>query len=220
MIKKEDGRYCLYSKDGKKKLGCHDSEEKAKEQERAVQAEKKKAVEEFIDAFLEETDRDDALAFFDSDADDKGPVSRTFLNKLRELLKKVVKPDEFNAAVKQARGYAGGKHRSKKKRMAGDDEPSRADEIYMGGPRADGYVAVRLAKNDPAANFRELGGTEDEYCGRCRFWAVGACQLVEGSIESPDVCDLYRDPLRFAPPTFEGAELYQLAAVEPEEEAS
>ncbi len=37
MIKKEDNKYVLYSKDGSKKLGTANSEKKIKERERQVQ---------------------------------------------------------------------------------------------------------------------------------------------------------------------------------------
>jgi hypothetical protein len=40
-IRKEGNKYVLYSKDGKKKLGTHDSKAKAEAQERAIYASKK-----------------------------------------------------------------------------------------------------------------------------------------------------------------------------------
>lgn len=36
MIKKEGGKWCLYTKDGSRKLGCHDTKAKAEAQERAI----------------------------------------------------------------------------------------------------------------------------------------------------------------------------------------
>lgn len=36
MIKKEGGKYCLYSKDGKKKLGTFKSEKEAKKREAQI----------------------------------------------------------------------------------------------------------------------------------------------------------------------------------------
>lgn len=38
VIREEKGRYCLYTHDGKKKLGCHDTREKAEAQERAIKS--------------------------------------------------------------------------------------------------------------------------------------------------------------------------------------
>lgn len=40
MIRKEGDKYILYAKDGKKKLGTHDTLKKAVAQERAIQASK------------------------------------------------------------------------------------------------------------------------------------------------------------------------------------
>jgi hypothetical protein len=37
MIKMEDGKHCLYSKDGSKKLGCFDTHEQAAKRERQIQ---------------------------------------------------------------------------------------------------------------------------------------------------------------------------------------
>jgi hypothetical protein len=43
MIKKEGGKYCLYTKDGKKKLGCHKTKADAEKQERAIMVQKHSA---------------------------------------------------------------------------------------------------------------------------------------------------------------------------------
>lgn len=42
MIKKVKGRYCLYTKDGSKKIACHDTLAECKAQERAIKAAKRK----------------------------------------------------------------------------------------------------------------------------------------------------------------------------------
>ena len=39
-IKKQGSKFCVFSKDGKKKLGCHPTREKALKQLRAVEASK------------------------------------------------------------------------------------------------------------------------------------------------------------------------------------
>jgi hypothetical protein len=43
MIRKEGRKYCLYSHDGSKKLGCHDTMIQAKSQESAVNISKARA---------------------------------------------------------------------------------------------------------------------------------------------------------------------------------
>ena len=43
VIRKEGGKWVLYTKDGKKKLGTHDSKEAALKQERAIYARRKGA---------------------------------------------------------------------------------------------------------------------------------------------------------------------------------
>lgn len=45
MIKHEDGKWCLYTKDGTKKLGTHDTEAEAVAQEQAIEAAKHRAAE-------------------------------------------------------------------------------------------------------------------------------------------------------------------------------
>lgn len=40
VIKEEDGKFCVYSKDGNKQLGCHDTKEEAQKQLAAIEAEK------------------------------------------------------------------------------------------------------------------------------------------------------------------------------------
>jgi hypothetical protein len=40
MIKEVDGKWCLYTKDGSKKLGCHDTKADAEAQERAIESNK------------------------------------------------------------------------------------------------------------------------------------------------------------------------------------
>ena len=44
MIRKEDGKYVLYTKDGSRKLGTHDTREKAVKQEQAIQISKRKVL--------------------------------------------------------------------------------------------------------------------------------------------------------------------------------
>src|SRR3990172_12184025 len=43
MIRKKGNEWCVYTKDGSKELGCHDTEEKAKAQLAAVEANKQQA---------------------------------------------------------------------------------------------------------------------------------------------------------------------------------
>ena len=42
VIKKEGGKFALFTKDGKRKLGTHDSEEGAKKQEASIKASEKR----------------------------------------------------------------------------------------------------------------------------------------------------------------------------------
>lgn len=57
-------------------------------------------------------------------------------------------------------------------------------EFYEDAP------APRLPKADDRVNYR-AAGDDGASCFGCRFYGWGACQLVEGTIEASDVCDLH-----------------------------
>jgi hypothetical protein len=54
VIKKEGNKWCLYSHDGSKNLGCYDSEEGAKKRERQVQyfKHKESEIDDLIDRIV------------------------------------------------------------------------------------------------------------------------------------------------------------------------
>ena len=59
----------------------------------------------------------------------------------------------------------------------------------------------RLPKGDERVNYRDAGDDPepDDACYGCRFFGWGTCQLVEGSIEGTDVCDLHMPQLHHLP---------------------
>ena len=131
MIKKLKGEYCLFSKDGKKKLGCHSTRAKAVAQERAVMARKRKPFE-FI-TLREMTElspeyaaymRKRGLAavtsqvFFDPENDTAPGASREFLKQMFGLLKGRLTKKDFDDAVRKARAKAGGIMSGRKRKRA------------------------------------------------------------------------------------------------------
>lgn len=126
-IREENGQFCLFTKDGKRKLGCHDTREEAVAQEGAIES-TKTAIEKTFDELGLSFD---VFTFFDPEDDEGGP-SRTFLNALRERLKSMVKDrgsitdDDFNEAIRRARSSAGGKHGSRKRKRSTSDSKKGA----------------------------------------------------------------------------------------------
>lgn len=49
----------------------------------------------------------------------------------------------------------------------------------------------RLPQSDARVSYRIAGESDDQRCMTCRFYLYGACVLVEGTIEAPNVCDLW-----------------------------
>ena len=49
----------------------------------------------------------------------------------------------------------------------------------------------RLPQADSRVNYRLAGEGDEQRCMSCRFYAFGSCNLVEGTIEAPNVCDLW-----------------------------
>ncbi len=130
-------------------------------------------------------------------------VSRRFLSKLRDLLKEKVGEEDFKDAVKRARSHAGGKaSAAAKSRTASYDDDGvyreRRGDLYL--PKIDERVNYR-----PSPDVPEEGVEPAEYagviaCGTCRFYKWGSCQIVEGTIEADDVCDLHSPaPLTIIP---------------------
>lgn len=134
MIKKVGSKYCLFTANGSRKLGCHSTRVEALTQERAVQARKRSAfdfitVREMADLCpkyaADMRGRNlvavsvQALAskisphlkngrrFFDPDNDAPSP-SREFLKQMFSLLRKRLTKKDFDDAVRQARAKAGG----------------------------------------------------------------------------------------------------------------
>ena len=96
-IKQVGAKWCLFTKDGKKKLGCHDSKEGAMRQERVIQAHKHA-----------------------NEHDDSSP-SRVFLNALRNELKSHVPDNVLIQAIRRARGRAGGIIRGRRRKVAASE---------------------------------------------------------------------------------------------------
>lgn len=61
------------------------------------------------------------------------------------------------------------------------------------------YVAPRLPKADDRVNYTAASENASSRCGNCRFYGWGTCQLVEGTIEADDVCDLHLSAPRLSP---------------------
>lgn len=54
-----------------------------------------------------------------------------------------------------------------------------------------GLQAYRLPQTDARVNYRAAGEADDQKCMSCRFYLYGRCSVVEGTIEAPNVCDLW-----------------------------
>lgn len=125
-IREEGGKFCLFTKDGNKKLGCHDTREEAEAQERAIESQK---------SAIEYLAHEEIKKFFNPDDDEDGP-SRTFLNSLRERLKKLFKSKgsitdkDFNDAVRKARSAAGGKMGARKRKRAEEFPSLHINHLY------------------------------------------------------------------------------------------
>lgn len=105
--------------------------------------------------------------------------------------------EEFDAAMRKARGHAGGTASAAKRRQ-GDEwiaDPYVSDVVE---PPMD---MPKLEKADSRVNYRDAE-TVGMTCGDCRFYAAGACVLVEGSIASTTVCDLFSAPMAYSEPLF------------------
>lgn len=133
-IREQNGRFCLFTKDGRRKLGCHGTREEAEEQERAIEAQKN-AAEPFLEQLGIDADSEeflDVLQFFEDDDDDRSP-SRAFLGELRRRVLKLfekkaaISKDDFLSAMRQARSSAGGKLKSRRRKRA---DESFDDELY------------------------------------------------------------------------------------------
>ncbi len=214
-IRKEGTQYCLFAKVDGKKLGCHATRGDAEAQERAIKASDAshfcRACEVLIfsdrDAAEHEAKSHELAVLAFEHEDDEGGPSRTFLNALRDRIKGMfekkgaITNGDFEEAIKLARSSAGGKHSSRKKKRA--DEGKDFSGIDGGDPRP------QLAKADSVVKYREEGGTFESSCGKCRFFWLDSCRLVEGTIEVEAVCKLYRPKLEFG-----FGEFYHLTASE------
>lgn len=58
------------------------------------------------------------------------------------------------------------------------------------------YVEPRLEKANLAVKFRDADESGEDRCGTCRFFKYGTCTLVEGTIESDNLCNLWRGVVR------------------------
>lgn len=101
VLREVGNKWCLFSKKTGKKLGCHDSKEKALRQERAIQMMKHKKAA-------------------DDDVDDQSP-SRVFLTALRNELKGKVPDEILTKAIRIARGRAGGILRGRKRKVTASE---------------------------------------------------------------------------------------------------
>lgn len=201
-IRKVKNQYCLFSKKTGDKIACHPTREKAEEQERAIQAKKKEAVEigiHLLDPEEEYEIRETPMLeeFFEHELDDDGPSSRAFLKKLSSLLGSLVDEEVFKNAVKKARAHAGGllSGRKKKKKREEDGKKKKGGEADKFFDDFGGGVP-KLSKDDERVDFRDAEG-DDIRCGRCRFFFPPACVHVEGTIEPEQVCDLFQEKIDF-----------------------
>lgn len=115
VIREEDGKFVLYSRDGKKKLGSHDTKEEAMAQERAVRSQVKKADDadiEILRGLAEdidpEIDRDLAKALAAPVADIaqyKDDLPATLMAAIGQLVRLAVNTEAFDIlAVEKAEG--------------------------------------------------------------------------------------------------------------------
>lgn len=146
--------------------------------------------------------------------DDKLP-SKRYLVRLKDALKDLVKPTDFNKAIRVAAGHAGGSTPRKTKDDASSDtsngnnnEEGEESEEGNSGEKAAIEPTIPLAfmyddmmpadpfsciikfqKADKRINYRE-GTIVGQTCKDCEFYMFGACKIVEGLIDDDAVCDL------------------------------
>jgi hypothetical protein len=127
----------------------------------------------------QDDDEDDEEEGEDQDAEPTAEKpGRPFLTKMIEHLRGMVRPDQYDEAMRKARAHAGGRARSDARQSAewmGEQE--EGDEPH-------------LRKDDPAVHYR-ASTDPDQACSGCRFFCGATCTLVEGSIDPNGVCDLF-----------------------------
>lgn len=166
MIKKEGNQWCLYTKDGSRKLGCHDSEEKAIKQEQAIEASKH------------------------SESQKKVVRTKDFIGKLKELLAGKIKDDELKSVISKARSHASAQAR-KGNKVKKEEENKKLEKKAA----YEDYSGPKLEKTHGSVDYQQASKV-GKTCGDCKFFYRytsydGTCQLVEGSISDINVCSLW-----------------------------
>lgn len=191
MIKKEGGKWCLYTKDGSKNLGCHDTEEKAVAQEAAIEA--KKSNEGSGGNFSEPGSKELI--------EKKKTRTKDFLDKLKELLAGKIKDDDLKLAINKARSHANTTSRARNKATKKEEDALAKKEEEKKEKEGKKKIAAyedynpRLEKSHDSVNYdaaSKIGMT----CGDCKYFYRytsydGTCQLVEGSISDIQTCNLW-----------------------------
>lgn len=128
--------------------------------------------------------------------------SKRYHQHLIGQLKQIVSPSVFQKAVARARGHAGGTAERKRANWGyGDDSAyladsaQNADDYYDGDGDndADDGAQPKLEKADARVKYHAPAKDVTQRCGMCRFFSedAGACQIVEGAINSNGVCNLF-----------------------------
>lgn len=140
----------------------------------------------------EESDDEDSEDNDDGESVQNDEKPPTFLKKVYALLRGKVSREDFDAAVKSARGHAGGVATADKRRLAFEGySVDYATPTAVAHYPGDGDCG--LPKDDERIKYRAATeiGTQ---CGECMFFREGGrCIIVEGHIDDGGVCDMFSD---------------------------
>jgi hypothetical protein len=152
-----------------------------------------------------EGDLPDHMTAAEDDAEER--PSRDYLaalkGKLKELLGVSISEEDWTAAHRHAMSHAGGKATSRKRQADAAQARAHAEqhpELVVGCDYCAGMDITKLPKDDERVSFTHQA-SGDRTCYGCRFYRWGGCNLVEGTIEADDLCDLWLGPVQTMPAT-------------------
>ncbi|MCP4878318.1 MAG: hypothetical protein GY896_22930 [Gammaproteobacteria bacterium] len=122
--------------------------------------------------------------------DDEVPTTKLFMRKLIKFLRDLLPGEEFDKAMKSARGSAGGEMK-KRKRAASEGEMA----VPSPSVNDDYTPAYRPKKSKEIVMYTEASGVREQ-CRMCRFYLGGACLLVEGTIMPEFACELWEEKMQ------------------------